>query len=398
MFYDFKKVFQESKKPKNFIPREVLELLNSELPDGLEYTVVGKGICGILPQKQSNFNFQNAKFKLPKECQVKSVKDLIDYMYRTQKSIECEVDKDGFLEIDGNKVPVKDLIKTPLNETKFESVKMKLIPPPFPKHEVKLSANGIEKDVILQRQPSEEDFNTIIRSIDNDIIDFIINFDEKSLSGTFLLTVHMDRLNEIQKILEHLYLLSGFLNKNFQINKIPIFSMAKDIEVNKNELESTEDTIKFWEKIRNVENELGDKCCFSLPLDEDDLIWMKKLYCSFIKKEPYKEYVEVNEIKGEFNTSEPYLDKELSFSFQGEENFNRWNIEKTLYKVVGIFDIKAKKAISIEGGRTSLQVEALPNKRPYIATEYFIKIEDAKSFCKNINVLRDASLLSEIEF
>lgn len=397
MFYNFKKDLIKHNQPRVSIPQEILEVLNSNLPADLEYKVIGKGLCGIVLKKNSNIQFVNVNCKIPGEYQYKNMNEFLEKIYITQKTVEWDIDKDGIVKINGNEIKISDIIKDPLGENEFKAVKIKIVPPPLPEYKVKLSANGTEKDIILKRQPSNSIVDVIMKNINNDIIDFGIKFNEVDRKGSFSLTVNIDKLSEVDTILDHLVLLSGFMAKSMKINSVPIFSMGK-MKVDTKQIQVIRKTIDFWDKIRKLESALDQKFHFSLPLKEVDIISMRKLYYSLIKNKPYKEYVEINEIKGVFGDMKSPTGEEISFSFQGEEEFSMWNIKKTLYQVVGIFNIKIEDTVSIEDGKTLLKVKPVSHKKPYTSTQFFLKKEDAELFCKKIDDLRKAQLLNSFKF
>ena len=64
MFSNFNSTFKENKKNNLKLPKEIIEILNNELPKDLEYKEVDEGICAIVSANNKPMNIKT-KIKLP---------------------------------------------------------------------------------------------------------------------------------------------------------------------------------------------------------------------------------------------------------------------------------------------------------------------------------------------
>ena len=102
MFANFKDIVKKESIEK--IPTEIINAYNSKIPNGigLKYVDNNDGKCILIPDKPKEkidmtitMPPSNLVDKIPDD--IKTQKDLLDYMYRTQKTLYYEIDENSVL-------------------------------------------------------------------------------------------------------------------------------------------------------------------------------------------------------------------------------------------------------------------------------------------------------------
>ena len=103
------------------IPEATIEYLNSKLPEGLKYTRTDDGLLAVTRRRKKlvfggwKLVYQNKK-ALGEHF---TDDDIIQYSYNAQQLIPLKLDKEGFIQLNGNEVPIDKLCFQPLNPIKY---------------------------------------------------------------------------------------------------------------------------------------------------------------------------------------------------------------------------------------------------------------------------------------
>lgn len=286
MFTNFDNVFKNSKKNEKKVPREILNVLNQEIPKELQYKEIENGICGIFPKNNKPLKF-TTKIKLPDipkqiKKQIHNFDDLYEYLYRTQKKCEILPNEQGNIKVNNVEIKIEDFIKDVINENSMKL--FELTPPSFPDPiNIKIKAGHVTKIFNIERQPYESMTKVYLKSIEEDpiCIKLYISDDQKINFNISINIKNIENISEIVDICEfYKYFLSGeFAIGDSEIKNAQLQSNPKSIFIDKN--------INFWKKALEVEKVFNKKfnaCKF----EEDDYLTILRLYKSLVEKKPYK--------------------------------------------------------------------------------------------------------------
>lgn len=375
MFSNFAKTFKKNENDIE-IPKEIIESLNNKLPNGLKYEYIKKGVCGITPTSDMTFHI---KPKLPDDFKGQSVEDLLEFMYRTQREIECSPDEDGFADINGFKLKMDDFVKFPLYEENFATNVFVIKPEPFKKFKISLEGNGIKRDVWIKRQPHPNMFKSFFKNdSDDDILKITYIIDEKNERIKYNFNIDIERSNSIKDILDTTKLFYALLKGEFKINGVELSAYVKNKSFDKKENKAMKQTIRFWEKILEIENLVDTKFMPNFPITNADALLIEKLYRTLVEKKPYREYGTIDNITTSKNDSiEQQAIKGapgIAFQFSKDEIMELFGREVSLHTIIGIFNIKVVdiKEDKDDSNRLQFIMEENDKKKSYISTLHFL--------------------------
>ena len=301
MFANFKDIVKKESIEK--IPTEIINAYNSKIPNGigLKYVDNNDGKCILIPDKPKEkmdmtitMPPSNLVDKIPDD--IKTQKDLLDYMYRTQKTLYYEIDENSvdsmpYMTINGFKVNLDEITKDPFscNQKKFLGFYLK--PQKFPdvpplefkteEHIITLQMKRIpdeRKNTVVLCSEEERPINIRITLL-NDEIKMKINYDcKKCKTVSELLTIF-----DIAKSLNSGTCRISYFEETVQI---PI-----DNCVNEN-------TISFWNNIKHLEDLFQIKFNPNVDIYERDMISLKKLFIGLIENQPFSDTISDNDSIG----------------------------------------------------------------------------------------------------
>ena len=115
LFSNFKNAFKKEKNTLYEIPRVLLDKLNNQLPDGFEYFQIDNNLCTIKPVNTTHKIALKLQFDNP--LQLNDTKQILQYLYRTQKSAEVI---SNTIELDDHQVSIDMLFQQPLTKENFK--------------------------------------------------------------------------------------------------------------------------------------------------------------------------------------------------------------------------------------------------------------------------------------
>lgn len=391
MLANFEKTFFN--KTKSNIPKEITQHLNKTIPNEFTYETI-HNFCVIKPT-QPNFKIEmnlDLSKDLIEKFNLSSLKKIVEFMYRTQRSLKVVPDENGCIKINNKKINIKDIVKFPLSNDPVRTelrIYPKSFPPPF---KLKIEGEGIVKNIIIQRQPYEDMNKSYFKNIKDLGFELSYLLNEKAKNIKFSFNLNIKEFNSVKEILDGMKLYRAYLNGNFKLADALLPKPQSENKV-------IDNTIEFWNKILKLEQKLKVKFSPEFPLKEEDVCCIKELYRSLIEEKPYKQYVTVDKIKvkavSENSIKKAKDDNNLVFSFVKKLIIKIWGKTISVFCGSVLFDCKISDVIEIDKDNLDyyLVLDDAVGKEIYQSSRYFIKEEDAQNYitnAKNVNEFKYA--------
>lgn len=355
MFIHFDDIFNrnDERLAASTIPQILLDALNQEAPDGLEYRISEHGDCFLYP-KDGNVTLSGFVLNDPEkyvEILGGEVNDcnISRYSYNSQKTIEFCLSEPGVLCINGQKVRIEALIVNPLKdynllENRF-FMQPEKFPPPFP---LRLSAGDITVDVLVSRVPNESLWIAKYQTVGKTCFSVTYYVDEKAKSLSITFATTLSNAKKSCEKLNAIALYNAMWDGNLEINGQKLFKEPPSTSDSR--IFGKEEEI-FWRKVVSIENIL--RMSFdpnSGVVDVNVVKTIEGLYQMLIRKRPVKQDEPVESITAVFeNGDEKNLNdmknQDIGLYFEGTY------IEKIMGKEIElpcIFFISQAKASEIE--------------------------------------------------
>ncbi len=282
MYSDFEKTFKTLPQFHSEPPQIVLEYLNSNLPEGLEYVHLKDG-CYFLS------NISELSFKISQICVSDDAKSLFDdkstiddylkYSINSQHNLEIMPDENGCFIINGKSISAKDIMQMPFKNLKFVNGRFIIAPPPLTQRiKLILSGNGYQIEVEVHRIPN----NSIgTRSFSTESsAPFFFKYDidiheTHKFGGSFSVNADNQTASEIVKLYS---IFNAFVCGKGSINNSPLLSRPMDTRKC-----VPETIIAFWKRVAIVEKAYGIEFSNPHAMTERDARWLEAIYNSIEK-------------------------------------------------------------------------------------------------------------------
>lgn len=379
MFSNFKKAFKVDESNTK-IPDAVIEALSDRLPSGFEYTQIDKETIGVVTtSEQMNMK---VRLKYPNDFEPKSSMELMEYLYRTQQELTVPTNT---IEINGHSFTPTELFTFPLTETEVSNEDFKLVvkpspfPDPFPIY-VELEDDEVNgKYFQIKRQPYADMGKSQFKSIDNGPLNLSYIIDEKNRSLNLTLNLNIDKSNSPKEAVEAYKIYDGFIQGKIRFNGAVLNAVP-----NKNEdLDSIKEVIKLWEKVDLIGRKLNLAFKLNDNLSQNDVLWIEKLYKSFIEEKPYKEYIKIDNLTTEIvdiDKKEIMSSKGLALQFTNKEDIKLLGKNITLYNLVALFDLKVIEIIEKDGLKYEFKIEPTTKDGTYRSIKHFINEKELTGY------------------
>lgn len=378
MFVNFKDVFKEDNYK---IPKEVIEILNENAPEGLEYKQCNDDTC-MLVGKGLNIKLE---FEIPKGFTGNTREELLDYSYRAQEPLKI-INKNFYI---GNKeLTLEDIIKCPFNEIKEKNDNFFLVPHPFKPFNIKIEGNGIVKELEILRQPCKDMNKMLFRTTDNSPIILKYVLEESKNSVKFNMDIDIDLCKSVLEAIEVLKIYKSLFENNLKIVGAKINNTSKN-----DDAKIIEEMIDLYEKVLKIEFEIDIHFKPKKEIDSNDIYIIEGLYKNLIEKVPYKEYCYLSNLKlsidKQFNLNELIEKEGIGFTFKSIEEVNILGMKIKLPSITGLFGFKIKEAKVIKEDEVfeyQLVIAEDEQKKMYKSIFYFKSEEDRDLYISNNNV------------
>lgn len=391
MLASFKKLKSKENEQHTYIPKELLKVLNQELPNGLKYVSHNDGMCSIEPVSDTN-NTISMNIEIPESAKkykgiIKTVNDLIEYAYRTQQTLQLKPYDDNTIIMNGNRIKMEQLIKFPLDDNKaLGNGKFMISPPPFSElTPLVLEAGKISLEFQAERKPYDSMNEIYIQLMYKNLItiDVILNEQTSMSNWTIHMNANTHRASELYKIFV-------FYN-NFGSGKVKYGGEKIAVSKKRNSFSFVDkDIIVLLDKLIKLEKKLN--ITFNIPSQLSYLEEKKveQLYSSLILNKPFKQVKPFNELTcngmGWVNDNdkavEQIIDKKILITSGGMETVELFGQKIQLYLLQAIFNMLVKDVEIYDETTIKLKIDD-KNKEMFASYRYFKNDTSAIRYQKN---------------
>lgn len=397
MFIDFDKVFF-NRNNSDQVPKEVIDALTNQLPEGFEYGLLENGAVALTPLTEDiqigglTFNLNDPVFG---EFVPKNTTEALEYLYRSQNKLTLNLADNEGVYINNQFFKMSDVIKFPLGEVTTGNHLITITPHPFkPPFELKLETKDITELFMVQRVPYADMNKLKFESINDGSFKISYIIDVKKERFNFNFKIQFDNVVSSLDMLHALKLYYGCLTGDFKLHG----HKMKYNDYNEEEAKSVLQNIELWEKILLIEEKLDVKFTPDIGLDKDDEIITEKIYRSLIENKPFKEFVTINDFtmsKAEdSSTMNNILGKEeISFSLTNEVHISLLGVNINLYMLTYLFNLIVTKYEEVDD-KIKLLTEAPKGKKTYQVVKFYVKESDIMIFEKEMDKFMNADEIS----
>lgn len=294
MFASFNKAFNKNKSV-NKIPEPIIRALSDKLPEGFKYERLDEEACFLTPLNDNmiiSFELMNNKLN------IKSIGELFEYLYRTQKKLEIKSDT---IIVNGEKFNVKELVIFPLKDISFDEkdTKFIIIPPPFPEpFELPISYEENKSiNIKIQRQPYTDLNKSLFKSIDLDSMEISYIIDELNDAMEINYKINLDKAKSVEEII-----IVSKLYKMFETGEITINGSTIKGNVKNNKIdEDFNELIEFWKKVDELSKYFDVNLKPKKQVSFKEFKIIDDLYKSFIEDIDIEEYEDTTQFTLTFN-------------------------------------------------------------------------------------------------
>lgn len=407
----FSKNFKNKNQSQGFIPKPILDNLNSKLKNDLEYVYCGDDTYILTSNsdemkiKIKNFDIQNIeeiKQKLGKD-NIK-MDELLEYSYNAQKELIL-LPKENFEQyingvlIDNNKFM---LSKSPvaLNKGKY------FITPPKMDTVVKLTigSKNNQKEIEFYRRPIDSLKKVRFSTGNNESIyvEYIIDMTQKMINFTI-----KSNDNNIKSIDEYIQVNEYIMD--IWIDGLYIENLLVSTEKNDLYIKDIKNKINIWKKVKEIKELLNLEFDIkSFDLEKEDIEHIFILYKVLIEKKAVKRYEKIEKFSYKYDQIDDdmienlnnikgtsiYLEHECTYILK------LFRKEYEFYGVIGYFNICISK-IDENKKQYDVYIKKYKDKNMYNGMILFKNKDEVSEFIKDpkhVDKLRNAvSIFEEFE-
>lgn len=390
MFVDFDKVFNKQQESIP-IPDGFIDYLNKKLPSGIKYIADNKGNC-IITSDDNSPSFTLGGFIIILSQEDKKIlgasfsqNDILKLYYNRQAEILLQLQKEGFITINGKEMPINQLIVNPHYPIKFQDGQFFMSPPPFPEpFYLEIGTQNIKRNLLVKRIPHNSIDTIAFESIDNQPLSLNYTMKEKDNSLSLNISYDIKKAKNVRDILDTAEIYNAFWDGEGYLGNQII-----EGTINTNNVRRFSDTsIRFWNKVYDLEEYLN--ISFSIPIEEitfETICLVEQLYQNLILKNPIKELGKPDTLDFKWSAEnrpdfEDSIGKPVYFEFEATKTFELFGEKITLHGLTGIINCIFSKVIE-KGGVYKFILEDLHADKPKYFASIFFKSEDEMIDYKN---------------
>lgn len=256
MIADFYDTF--NKELDDDIPQEVLEVLSEKLPSNFTYYKRDDGTYFVGPRQECLHEKMSLSTIIDKEFIDSQLKDIsrdkwLEYIYRMQLKIPVKSVSIGNKE---KKIPLENTVGNPLEDPP-KICETYMYPEPFPPAK-DIIFETIEGDIValsVGRKPYPSFEESFFTNINFPALQIKFYVSEKDTNSRVDYTILPTKADNVSDAIAAIHVFYGLCNGTVKINGQMISAPALDVK-NVN-IEQWNDSIKFWETARKLEQKLG---------------------------------------------------------------------------------------------------------------------------------------------
>lgn len=345
MFVDFDKVFNDKPQPQVKIPDAFISYLSKQLPAGVKYVADNDGNCVITGDGQ-DFTLGGYAFSLtPEDKKVLGKKftqdDVMKLFYNKQKPIPLQLQKEGFVLVNGVELPIDKLFLNPHNPIKYESGTFFMTPAPFPKpFLLKVGCAGYERELLVTRTTNDSVNIATFESEKDAPLWISYRVDEETQHLSISMSFNLANAKTISDIVESTRIYNAYLDGQGYLCGKPLETKLCGEETKRFQEASAE----FWEKVLKIEERLG---VHFIPPDGDvnfdTVCLVEQLYQNLVNLVPIRDTGKPETLDGEWEfIKEEEVKKSIGsrvyFEFDTTMKTELFGVKLTLYGLLGVVD------------------------------------------------------------
>ena len=387
MFVNFNKVFNKKPQSQTEIPQAMLDNMNKHLPKGVKYISSDDGRCTIVGESES-LTLGGILFR-PTEEQKKILgakfthEDVMDYFYNAQKPMPLELEKEGYITLNGKEIPIEQMSYNPLLPVKYVSGSFVAYPHKFPKpFALSVGDGNYSRTLYISRIPNESVNVAMFQSKLEEPLMISYSVDEKNQKLNMNMTYNLKYAKSIRDVVESTMIYNAYLSGKAFLGEVPL-----DVVSYSSGTKFDFKSAFFWEKVLKVEECLGLNF---IPPKEDvqaeDVILIEELYQNLIKRAPIRSTQKLTSITGDwdFNDTNRNIKDSIGlaifFEFNSIMDIELFGVKFSLPILTGVCDARIKE-ISATEGKTKLVLEdESVEKKQYLCTMFFLTEEDMEAY------------------
>lgn len=383
MFVDFDKVFTGKPQTELPIPHALVEHLSEQLPQGLKYAV-HEQCLQVVPADESTLRFSGFHFA-PTAEQKKVLgdsyteADLLAYMYNSQQRIPLELDKEGIIVVNGNELPMENLVRFPNNPINWIEGALFIFPEKFdPPFSLNVGSENYSRTLQIKRVPH----NSIhIKAFESDknsplLFSYQVNTLEKKMSMN--VSFNLEAAHSIRDYVESIAIYNAFLEGKGYLDGSPLSSKLVGKQVKKYS------NLSFWEKVLQIENVLGVNFIPSTDdISFDTICDVELLYQNLVNKTPIRDTNKIDTIDGKWTIERQQdihdsIGKPLYFEFEASVTQTLFGVDLLLPCFLMVFNSKLTGVVQ-EGDTYKLQLEDASETQPRFTSMLCFKDQENMS-------------------
>lgn len=410
MFVDFNKVFGKTPQTELKIPQALIDQLSSKLPDGFIYVVDEKNNTINIKHNGDKDVIVSGMMLNPTDKQLEDLgenwtfNDAMAYSYNSQQSIPVKLAKEGYININGEDVPINHLSYNPFKPYSIKANSTRMCPSTFPpSFPLFIGCDDIKIELQVKRIPNNSISTVSFESDKNRCLYVKYYYNPKSNAFSINLNVFIDNAQTIKEIVDSIKVYNAFIDGKGVLADIPINEKVQSNIAKK----YNEETLEFWEKVYELENKIGES--FNpkdVDLDYDFICAFERVYQSIVNHAPVRSNRTINTItsKWEFTKDkvvEESLGKPIYFEFEGMASVELFKCKLDLPCIVGIFNaiLSDYKKDELNEECTLFLENESDRKTMYTSELCFLNEEELKKYREEkkdrILILRDAKKINE---
>ena len=390
MFVDFNKVFNDKPQTQMELPQPLVDYMSRSLPEGIKYVADENGNCVITSESGSfemgGFRFRPTKKQLEILGEDYTRQDVLNYFYNSQKAIPLTLDKEGYILLNGEEIPIEKTSINPHMPVAKDNTKTSywLIPSKFPEaFPIKIGSDKYEREIFVSRVPNESvNIMAFESGCDEPLkVRYFLNEYEKSI--TMNLSLNLIRASTVLDLVQVTSIYNAFIDGKGTLLGCPFGAVSKGNSANKFD----EGSICFWEKVLEIERIL--KVQFYPPennVASEDIYLVEQLYQSLVKKIPTRDKQIINSLNGKWNPKKLGFDindmigKPMFIRFDCTSHIELFGIKKDLPTLVGIVNaVLEEYKMDGEKQEVTLADESQEKKR-FNSIMFFESVEEMSKF------------------
>ena len=383
MFVSFNSIFNKKPQAETEVPKAMLEYLNEQLPHGLEYISSSDGRC-IIKSDSKELTLGGIKFNPTKE-QKKILgenytqKDVLDYSYNSQEKIPLLLEKDGYITINGQEIPIEKISFNPLLSVEYVSGSVFLQPREFPAaFSITIGDGKYSRELAIKRIPNKSIYIAIFQSEINAPLWIKYTVDVKKKLMKMSISYNLKYARSIRDVVETTMIYNAYCSGKLYLGDV----LLDNVIPNSIDKQYDPKSALFWEKVLKIEECLNVQFVFPKEnISFEDFQLVEELYQNLINKKPIRNIEKITSVDGDwkkdFNES---IGHSIAFTFRSIIKIDLFSVKLSLHILRCIYNTRIKEIQKNEAKTRIIIEDENEEKKQYNCSMIFSNEEELKEY------------------